>query len=68
VYRRGVQFLLQTQQSDGSWQVKSRAPRFQPYFDTIFPYGHDQWISASATAWGSMALSYAAAAQQVARR
>ena len=68
VYRRGVQFLLQTQQSDGSWQVKSRAPKFQPYFDTIFPYGHDQWISASATAWGSMALSYATAAQQIARR
>ncbi len=58
VYRRGVQYLLQTQQSDGSWLVKSRAPKFQPYFDTTFPYGHDQWISSAATAWAATALSY----------
>jgi len=67
-YRRGVQYLLQTQQSDGSWLVKSRAPKIQPYFDTTFPYGHDQWISAAATAWGAMALSYASGPLQVARR
>jgi ankyrin repeat protein len=57
-YRRGVQYLLQTQQSDGSWLVKSRTPKFQPYFDTTFPYGHDQWISSAATAWATTALSY----------
>jgi ankyrin repeat protein len=67
-YRRGVQYLLQTQQTDGSWDVKSRSAKFQPYFDTTFPYGHDQWISASATAWSAMALSYSAAPQQIARR
>ena len=44
-YRRGVQYLLQTQAADGSWLVKSRAAKFQPYFETTFPYGHDQWIS-----------------------
>ncbi|MCU1234291.1 MAG: Ankyrin [Candidatus Solibacter sp.] len=67
-YRRGVQYLLQTQQSDGSWLVKSRVAKFQPYFDTVFPYGPDQWISSAATAWSSMALSYATAPQQVAKR
>jgi len=29
----------------------------QPYFDSGFPYEHDQWISAAGTAWASMALS-----------
>jgi N-acyl-D-amino-acid deacylase len=55
-YRRGMQFLLKTQQPDGSWHVKSRAVKFQPYFQSGFPYGHDQWISAAATALASIAL------------
>ena len=59
-YRRGVDYLLRTQLSDGSWHVASRAPKFQPYFQSGFPHDHDQWISASATAWATMALSYAA--------
>ena len=67
-YRRGVQYLLQTQQGDGSWLVKSRAAKIQPYFDTIFPYGQDQWISMAATSWSAMALSYASGAEQVAKR
>ncbi len=56
-YRRGMQFLLKTQQRDGSWHVKSRAVKFQPYFESGFPHGHDQWISAAATAMASMALA-----------
>jgi ankyrin repeat protein len=67
-YKRGAQYLLQTQQADGSWLVKSRTAKFQPYFDTTFPYGHDQWISSAATAWAAMALSYASGPQQLARR
>ncbi|MBS1856276.1 MAG: ankyrin repeat domain-containing protein [Acidobacteria bacterium] len=67
-YRRGVQYLLAGQAADGSWRVKSRTPKFQPYFDTVFPYGHDQWISAAATAWAATALSYAGGVEQVARR
>jgi hypothetical protein len=59
VYRKGVDFLLKTQLSDGSWHVASRAPKFQPYFQSGFPHGHDQWISMSATAWATMALTYA---------
>jgi ankyrin repeat protein len=59
VYRRGVAYLLRTQHADGSWHVKSRAVKFQPYFQSGFPYDHDQWISAQATGWASMALSLA---------
>ena len=32
-YKKGVQYLLSTQRADGSWYVKSRAPKFQPFFD-----------------------------------
>jgi ankyrin repeat protein len=59
-YRRGVSFLLQTQFPDGSWYVRSRAPKFQPYFQSGFPFDHDQWISSIGTAWAVMALSHAA--------
>jgi ankyrin repeat protein len=58
-YQRGVAYLLRTQLPDGTWRVSSRAPKFQPYFQSGFPYEHDQWISSSATAWASIALTYA---------
>ena len=58
-YQRGVQFLLNSQQEDGSWHVKSRALGFQPYFNSGFPYAHDQWISAAGTSWATMALTLA---------
>ena len=57
VYAKGVKYLLRTQAADGSWHVKSRSIWVQPYFDSGFPYGHDQWISAAGTAWATMALS-----------
>ena len=59
-YRRGVDYLVRTQYPDGSWYVRSRSMKFQPYFESGFPFGHDQWISAAATSWASMALSAAA--------
>jgi ankyrin repeat protein len=62
VYRRGVQFLLDTQMEDGSWYVRTRALGFQPYFDNGFPYGVDQWISTAGTDWATMALTLAASA------
>jgi ankyrin repeat protein len=58
-WQRGVQFLLETQRADGSWHVISRAARFQPYFESGFPYGHDQWISAMGTGWAASALALA---------
>ena len=57
--RRGVEFLLKTEKEDGSWFVKSRAMKIQPYFQSGFPYNHDQWISEIGTAWAVMALSTA---------
>jgi hypothetical protein len=55
-FERGVDFLLRTQFDDGSWFVKSRTWPFQPHFDSGFPHGKDQWISAGGTAWACMAL------------
>jgi hypothetical protein len=39
--------------------VRSRAPKFQPFFESGFPYGHDQWISQMATGWAAAALTLA---------
>jgi len=55
-FMRGIRFLLNSQSEDGSWYVRSRAPSIQPYFDSDFPYGHDQFISAAATNWATIAL------------
>jgi hypothetical protein len=60
VYQRGVTYLLATQAADGFWHVKSRAVKLQPYFQSRFPYDHDQWISDTATAWAAAALALAA--------
>jgi hypothetical protein len=64
-YRKGVAYLLNTQAADGSWHVNSRSIWVQPYFESGFPYGTDQWISASGTAWATMALSVTANRTQV---
>jgi hypothetical protein len=56
VYQKGVKFLMDTQWADGSWYVRSRAPKFQPYFQSGFPYDHDQWISSAGTSWAVRAL------------
>lgn len=60
IYKKGVAYLLRSQFGDGSWYVRSRAPKFQPYFQSGFPHNHDQWISSSATALAAMALAPAA--------
>jgi ankyrin repeat protein len=57
VYQSGVKYLLQTQAADGSWRVKTRALPVQPYFESGYPYHHDQWISAAGSSWAAMALS-----------
>jgi glycogen debranching enzyme len=56
-YKRGSQFLVNTQFADGSWYVKTRALPFQPYFEAGFPFGRDQFISAAATNWAAQALA-----------
>ena len=56
-YERGTQFLLNSQLADGSWYVKSRALPIQPFFESGFPHGRDQFVSAAATNWATMALA-----------
>jgi ankyrin repeat protein len=56
VYQRGVQFLLRTQEEDGSWFVTRRVPPFNNYFDSGFPHGQSQYASFNATCWAMMAL------------
>jgi hypothetical protein len=54
----GIRFLLSSQRADGSWHVRSRSfPLQTNYFDTGFPHGRDQWISAAATSWACIGLS-----------
>ena len=57
VYRKGVRFLLTTQYADGSWFVRTRAFPVQPYFESGFPFGRHQWISAAGTAWAARAIA-----------
>jgi hypothetical protein len=38
---------------DGSWHVRKRALPTQPYFESGFPNGVDQYISAAATNWAT---------------
>jgi hypothetical protein len=56
-YQQAVAFLLRTQRPDGSWLVRTRSVPFQPYKESGFPHGKDQWISAAGTSWAVMALS-----------
>ena len=55
-YEHGAQYLMGTQLADGSWYVKRRALPIQPYFESGFPHGRDQFISAAATNWATTAL------------
>lgn len=59
-WEKGLQYLLSTQNSDGSWHVHTRmlspAAVSPPYFESGFPYGHDQFLSTDATCWAAMAL------------
>jgi hypothetical protein len=54
---RGAEFLMKSQLADGSWHVQSRTQPLQPYFDSEFPHGADQFISAAASNWAAMALA-----------
>jgi lysophospholipase L1-like esterase len=58
-FLRGVAFLLRTQKADGTWFVASRSKPFQPYFESGFPYGKDQFIAVAASGWATAALALA---------
>ena len=55
-YVRGVEYLLRTQRADGSWHVESRSKPFQKYYESGFPHGNDQFLSAATTGWAVAAL------------
>lgn len=55
-YQRGIRYLLKTQLIDGSWLVRTRSHATQSYFESGFPHGEDQFISAAATNWATQAL------------
>jgi hypothetical protein len=55
-YTRGVQFLLRTQDEDGSWFVNKRALPANNYFDARFPHGASQYASFNGTCWATLAL------------
>lgn len=55
-YQQGLRFLLKSQLADGSWQVKSRSKPFQPYFESGYPHGKDQFISCAAGGWATLAM------------
>jgi ankyrin repeat protein len=59
-YARGVKFLLNTQLEDGSWFVRTRAVPIQPHYESGFPHGRNQFISAAGTNWAAMALALGA--------
>lgn len=55
-FQRGLRYLLTAQGTDGSWHVRKRTHDVQPFFDSNFPHGVDQFISISATSWAAYAL------------
>jgi ankyrin repeat protein len=57
VYRKGVAFLLRNQYQNGAWFVKTRAYPVQAYFESGYPFGRNQWISAAGAGWASLAIA-----------
>jgi ankyrin repeat protein len=62
-WKKGLEYLLTTQDDGGSWHVRTRmvspAPVSPPFVETGFPHGKDQFLSTSATCWAAMALMLA---------
>ncbi len=57
-YLKGVRFLQQNQYQDGSWLVKTRSYPTQTYFESGYPFGNNQFISAGAASWSALAIAY----------
>jgi hypothetical protein len=68
IWRKGMEYLLNTQAGDGSWHVKSRSIWLQPYLESGFPYSRDQFISTAGTAWATLALTLTANPANQSRR
>jgi prenyltransferase beta subunit len=56
-YRKGLDYLLRTQDEEGAWFVATRSFPIQPFINSNFPpYDDNQFISATASNWAVMAL------------
>lgn len=55
-YQRGLKFLLDTQEADGSWKVETRSKPFQTYFESGFPHKKSQFVSIAGSSWAITAL------------
>jgi ankyrin repeat protein len=58
-WQRGLRFLMERQENDGTWHVARRTFPFQPSMNSGFPHHRDSWISAAATSWAVLALTQA---------
>jgi hypothetical protein len=58
-WQRGLRFLLEKQEDDGTWHVARRTFPFQPTMKSGFPHHRDSWLSAAATSWAVLALTRA---------
>jgi ankyrin repeat protein len=58
-WQRGLRFLLERQEDDGTWHVARRTFPFQPTMESGFPHHRDSWVSAAATSWAVLALTRA---------
>ena len=55
--QKAVDYLVRTQEADGSWHVVTRSKPIQTFFDNGDPHGKDQFISIPATSWAVAALA-----------
>lgn len=55
--RSGAEFLVKSQQEDGSWFVQTRSKPVQPWYDNGDPHGKSQFISTPASCWAVAALA-----------
>ena len=56
-YVKGIRFLLQNQYQNGAWLVKTRSYPTQPYYESGYPFGNNQWISVAAASWATLAIA-----------
>ena len=56
-YRSGLNYLINSQRADGTWLVASRSKPFQPYYESGFPHGKNQFISIAASSWATTVLA-----------
>ncbi|MEQ1948320.1 MAG: ankyrin repeat domain-containing protein [Bryobacteraceae bacterium] len=67
-YRKGVTYLLRSQYQDGAWFVRTRAYPTQIYFESGYPFGNNQFLSAGAASWSSLAITATLPERVVAKR